>query len=135
MAIHDVDGILSHLEEGYENELSFLASTGVEVYSTADLIRLKGQWQVKNHFFYLLQRRLIRLAAYSPAAIVIGGLLYFAVGWIRLGLFISSLFPLSWMLIIFGFYFLKTSFRGQGHLEWVGQAIDDEIAKRKTKSK
>ena len=52
MDIQNIDQLLNTIEENAEDELSFLLSTGPAYFSTATLLRLRGQWEAKNAFFH-----------------------------------------------------------------------------------
>lgn len=134
MASRDLDQMLQHLEDHAENELSFLADTGAEYFSTAQLIRLKGQWQVKFQLFEQLNRILVRIIATSPIWLI----LWMAASALQmtiLGLCFLLLFPFSFLLFFCGQFFLRFAFKGNGHQENVGDMIDRELEKRRTNRK
>jgi len=122
--------MLQHLEEHAENELSFLADTGAEYFSTAQLIRLKGQWQVKHQLFKQFNLLLIRVIATSPIWLILW-MAASALHWSLLGVCLLVLFPVSFLVFILGQFFLRFAFRGNGHHEEVGALIDQELEKRR----
>lgn len=125
----NVDGILTYLEKKSEDELSYLESVGAEFFSTAQLIRLKGQWEVKNLLFDRAQFLLVRIAGISPLWLVLW-FVFEQVGWNKLSLFSLSLFPLSFFIFFGGLILMRIYFKGNGHLEFVGALIDLELWKR-----
>lgn len=129
MAIYDIDGILKHLEKKAADELALLESTGAEFFSTADLLRLRGQWEIKNLLFRQLQRLLIYIAAGAPGWLLFWGLFDF-LGWTWLALVFLALTPVSYLVFFAGLLFMRYFFRGKGHLEKVGEMIVVELRKR-----
>lgn len=129
MAIRDLDHMISHLEQSAEDELSLLEDTGAEYFSTPQLLRLYGQWEIKNRLFHTFQKLLIKIAAFSP--LWVGG--YFIgqiLGWTYLSLLLLAGFPLSFMVFFAGLIFIKVFFKGKGHLDQVGDQIKLELRKR-----
>jgi hypothetical protein len=129
MAIRDLDHLISNLEQSAEDELSLLEDTGPEYFSTTQLLRLYGQWEIKNRLFRIFQKLLLNIAAFSP--LWVGG--YFlgqAVGWTYLSLLLLAGFPLSFMVFFAGLIFIKVFFKGKGHLDQVGDQIKVELRKR-----
>ena len=130
MPIRNIDRLVGHLEENATDELAQLASLGAEYYSTEQLLRLRGQWEIKNQLFHLFQRVFIRIVAFSPIWLV----LWWGCGLLKLkglSLFFLSLFPLSFMIFFVGLWFMLTFFKGKGHLDRVGEMIAQELTKRK----
>ncbi len=129
MPIRDLDSMLKRLETDAADELSELEAVGPEVYESGQLLRLRGQWEVKNALFHIYQRFFIRMMAFSPLWLV----LWFAfrqIGFSLLGLFFLSLFPLSFVLFLGGMVFMQQFFKGRGHLDRVGRMISDELQRR-----
>jgi len=134
MAPRDLDQMLQHLEANAENELAFLADTGAEYFSTAQLIRLKGQWQAKHALFRQLNFVLIRIVAFSPVSLILwmGAM---ALNFRLLGLLFLLFFPFSFLLFFGGQLFIRFAFKGNGHHEQVGEMIDRELEKRRLNRK
>ncbi len=126
---YNVDGIINYLEKNAEDELSYLESVGAEFFTSAQLIRLKGQWEVKNQLFGRSQFLLVRIAGISPVWLALW-FLFDLVDWNLLALFFLSLFPLSFLVFFGGLFLMGHYFKGKGHLEFVGDLIDLELCKR-----
>jgi len=129
MAHFNVDKVLTDLESGAEDELSLLISTGAKFFSTGHLLRLKGQWEIKNRLFYKFNNGLIRMVAISPLWLVC----WFVLNALKLpllSLFFMALFPISFFLFFAGLLFMKRFFKGKGHLDMVGEMIDTELNRR-----
>lgn len=129
MPIRDLDHMISHLEQTAEDELSLLEDTGAEYFTTPQLMRLYGQWEVKNRLFHTYQKLLIRIAALSP--LWIGG--YFIgqlLEWTYFSFLLLAGFPLSFMVFFAGLIFIKAFFKGKGHLDQVGDLIKVELRNR-----
>jgi hypothetical protein len=125
----NTDGILNHLEKSAADELSYLESVGAEYFTTAQLIRLKGQWEVKNQLFGQVQQFLMRIAVWSPIWLVA----WFVFDWLQWQLLAAiclTLFPISFFIFFIGLLFMRKFFKGKGHLETVGDMIDAELRKR-----
>ena len=134
MPIHNIDGIIQHLEANASDELAHLESVGAEFFTTEQLLRLRGQWEIKNELFKIFQKLVIRIVAISPLWIAIY-YLFTALKWKFLALLSLSLFPLSFVVFFAGLVFLYTYFRGKGHLDRVGEMIAEELSKRKKKGR
>lgn len=129
MAIRDLDQLLQSLEGQAEDELVLLESTGPEYFTTAQLWRLRGQWEVKNRLFRRSQQWLVRLAAFSPVWIA-GWWLFSLLGWKYLALLSLFLFPVFMILFFAGLYYTHRLFRGKGHLDATGEMIVGELKRR-----
>lgn len=129
MPIHNIDGILNHLEKEAGDELELLQSTGAEFFSTADLLRLRGQWEIKHLLFGQLLRLLIYIAAIAPAWLLLW-LLFDFLQWSWVALVCLALTPVSYLIFFAGLFFMRYFFKGKGHLEKVGEMITAELRKR-----
>lgn len=129
MPDRSIKGILELFERQAEDELNLLSDTGPEFFSTPELIRLRGQWEVKSAFFYFFQKVLLQIVASSPVWIVLA-MLTFWLKWPILALLSVLLFPLSFLLYFVGLWWMHKVFRGRGHLDEVGRAIASELEKR-----
>ncbi|MEL7121741.1 MAG: hypothetical protein AAFO07_19990 [Bacteroidota bacterium] len=129
MAIRDIDELLRHFEQGATDELHLLESTGAEFYSTHQLLRLYGQWEIKNQLFKRFQKLLMQIAAFSPVWIVLF-LLLDLIGWKFISLLMLSFFPISFVLFFVGLVFMRKFFKGKGHLNKVGEMIVEAIKSR-----
>lgn len=134
MAEHNLNKTLTDMESNAEDELSFLFSTGAEYFTTAQLIRLKGQWEVKNYYFHRLHKTWIRMAALAPVWLCVW-LLFDLVGLPVLGLIFLFFFPFSLVSFFVGMFLMRWLFPGKGHLDMVGDMIQEELIKRKVKEK
>lgn len=133
MEIRNLDNLLQELEQGATDELDFLWQTGAEYYSTAQLWRLRGQWEIKNDLFRRFQRLLLGIAAASPVWLLLSvGFLLMDVP--RLATFCLLMFPITYFLFLMGQIFMRRYFKGRGHLEAVGAAIVAELRQRETDS-
>lgn len=127
-----LDHLLKNLEQGAEDELSELESVGAPFYPTGQLLRLRGQWEVKNTLFKKFQRFFVGAVATSVVWLVLWGICL-KLGLPRLGFLFLAFFPFSFLLFFFGLYFMNTFFKGQGHLDRVGEMISRELHERKQK--
>lgn len=134
MEEHNLNKTLTEMESKAEDELSFLLSTGAEYFTTAQLIRLKGQWEVKNYYFHRLHKAWIRMAALAPAWLCVW-LVLDLMGLPVLGLFFLFFFPFSLVSFFVGMFLMRWLFPGKGHLDMVGEMIQQEIIRRKEKQK
>ncbi|TXB62628.1 hypothetical protein [Phaeodactylibacter luteus] len=129
MAFRDIDHLLKSLEADAADELSELEAVGPELYSTAQLLRLRGQWEVKNTLFHQVQRFFVRLIALSPLWLL-AWLGLRLLGLPYLSLIALAFFPFSFLAFFGGLYFVHRFFKGQGHLDRVGEAIAAELQQR-----
>lgn len=130
MPIRNLDQLVNHLEQGAADELAQLEAVGVAFYSTEQLLRLRGQWEVKNELFHYFQRLIVKVVAFSPVWLLLWGIAHW-LQWTLLSLFFLSLFPLSFFLFFFGLWFMYRFFKGKGHLDRVGEDIAIELTRRK----
>lgn len=134
MPIHSIDGIIKHLEDNASDELAQLESVGPEFFTTEQLLRLRGQWEVKNYLFKAFQKLVVRIVAFSPAWIA--G--YYLLAFLKLkylALLCLALFPLSFVVFFAGLVFIFSYFKGKGHLDQVGEMIAEELKRRKETGK
>lgn len=117
------------MESKAEDELSFLFSTGARYFTTAQLIRLKGQWEVKNYYFHRLHKAWMRMAALAPLWLCIW-LVFDLVGLPIIGLVFLFFFPFSLVSFFVGIFLMRWLFPGKGHLDMVGEMIHEELNKR-----
>lgn len=129
MPSDNLDHLLQNLEQGAADELSELEALGAAFYPTGQLLRLRGQWEVKNTLFHKFQRFFVGAVALSPLWLLIGALCLRA-GYSRIGFIFLALFLFALLLFFFGLYFMHTFFKGQGHLDRVGEMISQELQRR-----
>ena len=134
MPIRNIDGIIKHLEDNASDELAHLESVGPEFFTTEQLLRLRGQWEVKNYLFKVFQQLVVRIVAISP--VWVGGYYLFASLKLKyLALLSLALFPLSFVVFFAGLAFIYSYFKGKGHLDRVGEMIAEELNRRKDAAK
>ncbi len=131
MSTHNIDGITRRLEQLAGRELHQLLDLGAAAYSTADLIRLRGQWEAKKELQSWLQPRLIRLLACTPAYAALFTLFFF-LDWGVLALIAVALIPLSFILAGIGWWLLQRFCGSQSLLQAVDEMIEEELQRRKT---
>jgi hypothetical protein len=124
-----IDNLLKQLENRPADELAELEELGAAYFETGHLLRLRGQWEVKNALFHTFQQFFIRLMAVSPLWLVLWFFLA-RLGWTFASLFFLALFPLSFALFLGGLWFMQHFFKGSGHLDRVGKMISEELTKR-----
>lgn len=126
-----VDNLFKKLERQVAEDLDLLAATDASFFTTADLVRLKGRWELKFELFNKVQSKLILLITCSPFWLVMS---FFAgmMGLVRLATFSLMMFPTSFVIFLLGLLTMKYYFKSKGYLELVGSMIHDELKKRKT---
>jgi hypothetical protein len=124
------DQLLSSLERDAADELSLLEETGAEFFTTEQLLRLRGQWEVRNQLFSFFQNLVLRIVSTAPFWLVLWGLFQW-LEWSWLALAMLAMFPVSFLLFFAGLLFMHRFFRGKGHLDRVGELIAGELQKRK----
>ena len=130
MSTHNIDGITRRLEQLAGRELQQLVELGPEAYTTADLIRLRGQWEVKKELHDWLHPTIIRLLAWTPAYAALFTLFFF-LNWGVLALLAVALIPLSFILAGIGWWIIQKFCGSQSHLEAVDELIEQEMDRRK----
>lgn len=130
MPDRSIKGILELFERQAEDELNLLSDTGPEFFSISELLRLRGQWEVKSAFFYFFQKILLQIVASSPIWIVMA-MVAFWLKWSLVALLFVLLFPLSFLLYFVGLWWMQKVFRGRGHLDELGRTIANELEKRR----
>jgi uncharacterized iron-regulated membrane protein len=126
----NIDRLSQQLEDLATDELRQLEDVGAEPFTTADLIRLRGQWQVKMALYRWAQPRLLKVIAWSPA-LLLAGVGLFWLGWNRPALLLISLFPFCFALYGLGMWVIRKFCGTSGHLEAVDEMIEEELGRRK----
>lgn len=134
MEEHNLNKTLAEIESRAKDELSFLLATGAAYFTTVQLIRLKGQWEIKNQYFHRLHKAWIRMAALAPIWLCVW-LLLDLLGLPVLGLIFLFFFPFSLVSFFVGMFLMRWLFPGKGHLDMVGEMIQEELDKRREKEK
>ncbi len=129
MDVQNIDRLLNTIEENAEDELSFLLSTGPAYFSTAQLLRLKGQWEAKNAIFHKTYTACLRIGASAPVWPLLW-MLCKNIGLPFLGLVFLFLFLFSLCFFLGGMLLMRYLFHGNGHLDMVGAIINEELQKR-----
>lgn len=132
MIRRNADSILNHLEKESSDELSYLVQVGANYFSTAQLLRLRGQWEIKNELFWRFQKILLRVVASSPLWLL-SWFVFDFFQWKWLSLLCLAICPLSFFVFFAGLIFMKNFFKGKGHLEMVGEMIYQELQHRRLK--
>lgn len=130
MPIRNIDRLARRLEEQAEDELAQLAEVGAEFYTTEQLLRLRGQWEVQYQFFQFFHQWVIRVAVWSPGWLVLGAGLGM-LDWAGASLFCFFVFPVSFVVFFLGLWFLHRFFKGKGHLDQVGEMIAEALGERR----
>ncbi|MDX1942590.1 MAG: hypothetical protein SFU99_18640 [Saprospiraceae bacterium] len=125
----NADSVLRYLEKATSDELSYMESVGTKYFTTADLIRLKGQWEIKNQLFTRLQGLLVRIALFSPIWLL-SWFLFSRLGIDFLALLSLVFFPFSLVVCFWGLHMVNRIFKNKGHLAFVGDMIDLELHRR-----
>ena len=126
----NLDRMLHNMEENAEDELSFLLSTGVQYFSTAQLRRLRGQWEVKNYYFHRLYKTWTSIGATAPIWLCIW-LGLDLLGAPILGLIFLFFFLFSVIAFFIGMLLMRRLFPGKGHLDMIGEMINEELSVRR----
>ena len=66
-----LDHLLKNLEQGADDELSELESVGASFYPTGQLLRLRGQWEIKSTLFKKFQRFFVGAVATSVVWLIL----------------------------------------------------------------
>ncbi|MEO0338656.1 MAG: hypothetical protein AAF242_05525, partial [Bacteroidota bacterium] len=98
-------------------------------FSTATLLRLRGQWEAKNAFFHKIYKACLRVGASAPIWPLLW-LLCKNIGLPFLGLLFLFLFLFSLCFFLGGMLLMRYLFPGNGHLDMVGSLINEELQKR-----
>lgn len=126
--------LLNRIEAEAKDELTYFNQLDPHHFTTAELYRLLGQWEVRNLLFKKVQRFILWTVSISPIWLGIA-YVFFLLGWFGLTIISLTLFPLSFVIFFIGLYFMNTTFHGKGHLEEVGEKIKAELKKRLQESK
>ena len=127
----NIDHLTEQLEALATDELRQLEDVGPEHFATADLIRLRGQWQVKMALHRWAQPRLLRLISWSPV-LWLWAVFFFWLGWNRTALLGLSVFPFCFVLYGLGMWVIRKFCGTIGHLEAVDELIEEEMDRRKS---
>ena len=127
-----VENVITDLEKKGKDEHVLLLEVGPSYFTTADLIRLLGQWEIKFELFERFQKTLLWLGASASAWLLIATIGYF-VKLYYLTSFALVMFPVTAFLCFGGLIWVNIYFRGKGFLEQVETLIREELEGRKKK--
>lgn len=130
MIPQNTDQLLRRLEKQASDELSYLEAIGASYFSTAQLLRLQGHWEIKNRLFWQFQRLLVWVAATAPGWLFLW-FVFDLLQWKWLSLLSLTLCPLSFIVFFAGLAFMYKFFKSRGHLESVGIMIELELMSRR----
>ena len=127
-----IDNVITDLEKRGKDEHSLLMEVGPGYFTTADLIRLLGQWEVKQALFQRFQKTLIWLGASSSGWLLIATLGYF-LKLSYLASFALVMFPATAFFCFGGLIWMNIYFKGKGYLEQIEIEIREELKRREKK--
>lgn len=128
-----IENVVSNIEKGGKDEHTLLMEVGAEYFTTADLIRLLGQWEIKFEIFNRFQKTLIWVGAASPAWLLIATIGYF-INLQYLASFALIMFPVTAFICFAGLIWMNYYFKSKGYLEQIEILIREELKKREHKS-
>ena len=129
-----IDRYLTQVKTNAQDELAYFWDLEPHHFSTAELLRLLGQWEMKFKIFKQTQKFVLLIPTTAPVWLL-ASFTFGAFGWTRLASFFLVMFPLSFIIFFAGLYYIFITFRGKGHLEEVGERITCELQKRQSESK
>ncbi|MEO1258093.1 MAG: hypothetical protein AAFZ15_04825 [Bacteroidota bacterium] len=127
-----IENIITDLEKKGKDEHALLLEVGPSYFTTADLIRLLGQWEIKSELFKRFQQSLVWLGASAPAWLLIATIGYF-IKLHYLTSFALVMFPVTAFLCFGGLIWINIYFKGKGYLEQIEVLIREELEERKGK--
>ena len=129
-----VDNLISNLEKDGKDEHALLMEVGAQYFTTSDLIRLLGQWEIKFELFGRFQKMLIWLGASSPAWLLVATIGYF-IKLNYLSSFALVMFPVTAFICFAGLIWMNYYFKSKGFLEQIELLIREELENRSRKEK
>lgn len=128
----EFDFLAERLSENLSTIEHQLMELGASVFSSAQLIEMRGRFRERLENFEFFQKKLTLLAVWSPACLAIGaGGLW--LGFYRLGPLALFAFPIVLMICLGGIFSLYQNFGSQGKMEHYLELVEEELKKRKMK--
>ena len=131
--MHRYQHLLERIETEAKDELTYFNQLDPHHFTTVELYRLLGQWEVKHQLFKQIQHFILWTVAISPIWLV-AAYIFNLLTWTKLTILSLILFPCSFVIFFAGLYFMNITFHGKGHLEEVGEKIKGELKKRQQKN-
>ena len=128
-AEHEIDQLLSNLEEEHQNELELIHHIDPSFFSTDCLLEMLEDWrlrhiEVRNYF-----NRIVWLAISSPVWLAIGIFALAKTGYTLLS-GILLFFPLSLFLSLVGMLHINKKYGGIRYHRQIGESIKKELQER-----
>lgn len=126
----EYDFLASQLSEDLATEEQQLEALGAEIFSTAQLIELRGRFRERLENFDFFQQNVLKIAIWSPAFLLVGGGLFWLKVY-RLGMFLLVAFPIVLAVCLVGVFLIYQNFGRRGRMEHWLELVEDELKKRK----
>jgi hypothetical protein len=130
----EFDFLANRLSEDISTVEQQLEDLGADIFSTAELIELRGRFQERLDNFDFFQKKFINLAIWSPLTLLVGGGLY-AIGAVRCGLLLITAFPVVLFTCLAGVFLIYQNFGSRGRMENWLELVENELSKRKAARK
>lgn len=126
----EFDFLADRLAEDISTMEKQLEELGAEVFSSAQLIEMRGRFQERLENFEFFQKKLVRLAILSPFLILVA-VFFLWLGIQKLGMLALMAFPVSLMLCLFGIFLIYQNFGSRGRMENWLEMVEEELKNRK----
>ncbi|MEM1121065.1 MAG: hypothetical protein AAGJ18_11505 [Bacteroidota bacterium] len=121
-----IDKYLERLERESTNELQELVRLDPSYYSTDHLLDLRRQWLGEMQLFQQMQKMNMIIGACSPFWFVVG-ILFATLKMQILTVIAFCLFSVFLFTFLVASFLVKSRFKGQGYLEYIGELLNDEL--------
>ena len=126
----EFDHLASRLSDEISTVEQQLEELGAAVFTTAQLIELRGRFWERLDNLAFFQKKLTRLAVGSPLLLLLGGGLFWT-GFYRLGMFLMMAFPVALVVCLAGVFLQYQNFGSRGRIESWLELVNAELKKRK----
>lgn len=127
--MHNYQHLLQRIEKESQDELTFFNQLDPHHFTTSELNRLMGQWEVKDHLFQRVQNITLWVVAFSPVWLV-AAYAFYKLAWTKIAILSLSMFSVSFAIFLLGYYLMNVTFLGNDNLLEVEEKIKTELRKR-----
>lgn len=129
----EFDFLANRLSEDISTIEQQLEDLGPGIFTTAQLIELRGRFEERLDNFDFFQKKFINIAIWSPLTLLLGGGVY-ALGMVRLGMLLIIAFPVILFTCLVGVFLIYQNFGSRGRMEHWLELVEGELKKRKVGS-
>ena len=127
--MHNYQHLLQRIETEAKDELIYFDQLDPQYFTTSELYRLLGQWEVKDKYFQQIQDLILYAVASLPFWLI-ATFIFNSLIWSKLAIVSITLFYLAVITFLVGYYIMNVTLKGNKHLVEVGEKLKAELRRR-----